>query len=162
MTVTPHFGLLEREQQRTCVSAVTLKLALPMVRLPPCEFVGILLSLCLSQKWDGGGVFPTFCLKCFMLCLFYCFAGSRVHNSSLLSLLMHPSISPESGGITFASWNVRGLGHVHKRAKVFSLLKSLSADILFLQETHIRPSSAKLLVEPDSQHSPVKPGVWRF
>ena len=35
------------------------------------------------------------------------------------------------------SWNVRGLGHVMKRAKV-SHLKSLSADILFLQETHVK------------------------
>lgn len=38
------------------------------------------------------------------------------------------------------SWNVRGLGHHIKRAKVFSHLKSLSSDIAFVQETHIRPS----------------------
>lgn len=38
------------------------------------------------------------------------------------------------------SWNVRGLGHHIKRAKVFSHLKSLSSDIDFEQETHIRPS----------------------
>lgn len=37
------------------------------------------------------------------------------------------------------SWNVRGLGNHVKRAKVFAHLKSLFADISFLQETHIRP-----------------------
>ena len=41
-------------------------------------------------------------------------------------------------GYKFVSWNVRGLGHVMKRAKVFAYLKSLSADIMFLQETHIK------------------------
>lgn len=38
------------------------------------------------------------------------------------------------------SWNVRGLGHHIKRAKVFTHLKSLSSDIAFIQETHMRPS----------------------
>lgn len=42
--------------------------------------------------------------------------------------------------ITFVSWNVRGMGHPIKRGKVFAHLKSLSADIIFLQETHIRPN----------------------
>lgn len=39
--------------------------------------------------------------------------------------------------ITLASWNVRGLGHVIKRSRVFAHLKSLKADIIFLQETHL-------------------------
>lgn len=39
--------------------------------------------------------------------------------------------------LTLASWNVKGLGHPIKRGKVFASLKSLKADILFLQETHI-------------------------
>ena len=38
------------------------------------------------------------------------------------------------------SWNVKGLGHPIKRAKVFTHLRSLSSDFVFLQETHIRPS----------------------
>lgn len=46
-----------------------------------------------------------------------------------------------SGGYNFVSWNVKGLGHVVKRAKVFSHLKSLGADIIFLQETHIKHTS---------------------
>lgn len=41
-------------------------------------------------------------------------------------------------GYKLVSWNVRGHGHIMKRAKVFTHLKSLSADIMFLQETHIK------------------------
>lgn len=51
------------------------------------------------------------------------------------------------GGIKIVSWNCNGLGHVVKRAKVFSHLKSLGADIVLLQETHIKSSAqAKLRV----------------
>lgn len=50
------------------------------------------------------------------------------------------SIRSGRGPITFISWNCRGLGGALKRGKVFSHLKSLSADIIFLQETHIRPT----------------------
>lgn len=58
---------------------------------------------------------------------------------------MHPDTLSPGGGITFTSWNVRGLGHVLKRTKVFSHLKSLSADVVYLQETHIGPTKEKLL-----------------
>lgn len=39
-------------------------------------------------------------------------------------------------------WSVRmsAAAHSVKRAKVFVLLKSLAADVVFLQETHIRSS----------------------
>lgn len=47
--------------------------------------------------------------------------------------------------ITFTSWNCRGLGKALKREKVFAHLKSLSSDIIFLQETHIRPVEQKRL-----------------
>lgn len=47
-------------------------------------------------------------------------------------------ISSQGGDITLASWNVRGLNSQVKRAKVFSYLRSISADIIFLQETHIK------------------------
>uniref|UniRef100_A0A9J8AIQ2 Reverse transcriptase domain-containing protein n=1 Tax=Cyprinus carpio carpio TaxID=630221 RepID=A0A9J8AIQ2_CYPCA len=47
-------------------------------------------------------------------------------------------ISSQGGDITLASWNVRGLNSQAKRAKVFSYLRSISADIFFLQETHIK------------------------
>lgn len=40
--------------------------------------------------------------------------------------------------VRFVSWNVKGLNGPIKRSRVFSHLKSLNADILFLQETHLR------------------------
>lgn len=39
--------------------------------------------------------------------------------------------------LKWISWNVKGLGHVIKRGRVFSHLMSLKPDIIFLQETHI-------------------------
>lgn len=48
-------------------------------------------------------------------------------------------------GINLVSWNVHGLGHSIKRAKVFAHLNSLAADVLVLQETHIRSSEQKHL-----------------
>uniref|UniRef100_A0A9J7XMZ7 exodeoxyribonuclease III n=1 Tax=Cyprinus carpio carpio TaxID=630221 RepID=A0A9J7XMZ7_CYPCA len=40
--------------------------------------------------------------------------------------------------IRIITWNVRGLGGQIKRSRVFSHLKTLSSDIMFLQETHLR------------------------
>lgn len=48
------------------------------------------------------------------------------------------SLSPQGGSLTLHSLNVRGLRTGLKRGKVFSHLKSLSGDIIFLQETHIK------------------------
>lgn len=46
---------------------------------------------------------------------------------------------PDEGHpVRFISWNVKGLNGPVKRAKVFSHLKQLKPDILFLQETHLR------------------------
>lgn len=53
--------------------------------------------------------------------------------------------SLKGGNVTLASWNVRGLNNQVKRAKVFSYLKSIPADIIFLQETHIRNSEQRRL-----------------
>lgn len=47
--------------------------------------------------------------------------------------------------LTLVSWNVRGLGHPVKRGKVFAYLKSLKADILFLQETHVKATQHRKL-----------------
>lgn len=47
--------------------------------------------------------------------------------------------------LTFTSWNCRGLGKALKRGKVFSHLKSLSSDLIFLQETHIHPTEQRRL-----------------
>lgn len=44
-------------------------------------------------------------------------------------------------GLTFSSWNVRGVNNPVKRGKVLTHLKSLASDIMFLQETHLNNSS---------------------
>ncbi len=44
-------------------------------------------------------------------------------------------------GLTFSSWNVRGLNNPVKRGKILTDLKSLASDIMFLQETHLNNSS---------------------
>lgn len=51
--------------------------------------------------------------------------------------------NPRTCPITFTSWNCRGLGKSLKRGEVFSHLKSLSSDIMFLQETHIQPTEQR-------------------
>lgn len=43
--------------------------------------------------------------------------------------------------IIFCSWNVNGLNEPVKRSKVLSHLKSLLADIIFLQEAHLKNDS---------------------
>lgn len=49
------------------------------------------------------------------------------------------NVSLQSGrNVTFVSWNVRGLNNPVKRGKVFSHLKTLGLDIVFLQETHLK------------------------
>lgn len=60
---------------------------------------------------------------------------------------MQGSHKTQLGGrdVTMVSWNVRGLGHAVKRDKVFRHLKSLSADVIFLQETHIKPTEQRRL-----------------
>lgn len=47
--------------------------------------------------------------------------------------------------LNILSWNVRGLNDIVKRSKVFAHLNCLHADILFLQETHIKHSCAHRL-----------------
>lgn len=49
-------------------------------------------------------------------------------------LCFHPFNVIET--LTLVSWNVCGLGHPIKQGKIFAHLKSLKADIVFLQETH--------------------------
>lgn len=53
--------------------------------------------------------------------------------------------STGQGNVTMVSWNVKGLGNAVKREKVFGHLKSLSADVIFLQETHIRTTEQRKL-----------------
>uniref|UniRef100_A0A8C9X622 exodeoxyribonuclease III n=1 Tax=Sander lucioperca TaxID=283035 RepID=A0A8C9X622_SANLU len=50
------------------------------------------------------------------------------------------------GDVTkIVSWNVRGLNHPVKRGKIMAHLKSLKADVIFLQETHIRNTARNKL-----------------
>lgn len=61
---------------------------------------------------------------------------------------MYDSQSTASVGsrnLQMVSWNIRGLGSVVKRGKIFKHLKSLSADIMFLQETHIKSVNQHIL-----------------
>ncbi len=50
-----------------------------------------------------------------------------------------------SCNLSLVLWNVKGLGHVIKRGRVFSHLKTLKPDIIFLQETHIGPNEQRRL-----------------
>lgn len=45
------------------------------------------------------------------------------------------------GNLTICSWNVNGIKEPVKRGKVLAHLKSLQADIMFLQETHLKKDS---------------------
>lgn len=40
--------------------------------------------------------------------------------------------------VKFASWNCRGLNGTLKRNKIMTHVNSLGADIMFLQETHLK------------------------
>lgn len=49
-------------------------------------------------------------------------------------------LSPTGTSITFASWNVRGLGKPTKLNKVLSHLDSLGVKVAYLQDTHLNKS----------------------
>lgn len=44
----------------------------------------------------------------------------------------------KNADLTFCTWNVKGVNEPVKRGKVLSYLKSLNANIIFLQETHLK------------------------
>lgn len=56
-----------------------------------------------------------------------------------------PSVNNALDFMSLVSWNIRGLGHPVKRGKVFSHLKSLKSDIIFLQETHVKATQLRKL-----------------
>ncbi len=58
---------------------------------------------------------------------------------------MYDSSVNSSSNLSLVSWNVKGLGHVIKRGRVFSHLKTLKPDIIFFQETHIGPNEQRRL-----------------
>lgn len=51
----------------------------------------------------------------------------------------------EEGAVRLLSWNVRGMNHPLKRRKVYMHLNKLKAEIIFLQETHIKQTTKALL-----------------
>lgn len=48
------------------------------------------------------------------------------------------NVKGASSSLNFSTWNVKGLNEPVKRGKILSHLKSLSSDIMFLQETHLK------------------------
>ena len=77
------------------------------------------------------------CVSCFII---FC-ALLRGYQIAFITGIMSVSVNVTRSSIndkfTLVSWNVKGLCHVIKRGCVFSHLKSLKPDIIFLQETHI-------------------------
>lgn len=53
--------------------------------------------------------------------------------------------SSKHSDINIVSWNVRGINTPLKRGKVYAHLRTLKAEICFLQETHIKKTAAKVL-----------------
>lgn len=53
-----------------------------------------------------------------------------------------------SSNVRFISWNIKGLGGAIKRCRVFSHLKRLKPDVVFLQETHMRNKDQVRLKSP--------------
>uniref|UniRef100_A0A8C9XSY8 exodeoxyribonuclease III n=1 Tax=Sander lucioperca TaxID=283035 RepID=A0A8C9XSY8_SANLU len=66
-------------------------------------------------------------------------------------MLRGPSKHSE-GGVNLVSWNVRGMNSPLKRGKVYAHIRTLKADICFLQETHIKKTAAKVLCPPWASH----------
>lgn len=67
-------------------------------------------------------------------------------QSTLTTFIDMITMSSNNGDVArIVSWNVRGLNHPVKRGKVLAHLKSLKADIIYLQETHIKNTAKQKL-----------------
>lgn len=53
------------------------------------------------------------------------------------TLIQHP----DGNVVKFVNWNCKGLNSLVKRNKVFHHLKYLGAHLIYLQETHLKPST---------------------
>lgn len=99
-------------------------------------------------EWGGGEFGLSVCVFPFWS-LYFLFWGKLLchccYKYNLYFSMAHRGYGAPPAGLTLVSWNVRGLGNSVKCAKVFSHLKSLSSDIAFLQETHIRPAECDRL-----------------
>lgn len=111
----------------------------------------------------------------FCFCCFICFGGVYIHMEKKDNLIVcffcfffslsspfysfcFPCFSEMAGlntglssrgiSVNIVSWNVRGLGGPIKRSRVFSHLKNLNSDIIFLQETHLQVKDHVRLRKP--------------
>ncbi len=66
------------------------------------------------------------------------FAFLLLFSIYMVNRNIDPSIAGSGTPLRFISWNIRGMGNPVKRSKVFTHLKRLNSDIVFLQETHLR------------------------
>lgn len=48
------------------------------------------------------------------------------------------NVNEKKVDLTFCTWNVKGVNEPVKRGKMLSHIKSLKADVIFLQETHLK------------------------
>ncbi len=55
------------------------------------------------------------------------------------------NVNNQQGAILFISWNIKGLNNLAKWSKIFSHLKSLKPDVIFVQETDLNIYSQKRL-----------------
>uniref|UniRef100_A0AAY4CIR4 Endonuclease/exonuclease/phosphatase domain-containing protein n=1 Tax=Denticeps clupeoides TaxID=299321 RepID=A0AAY4CIR4_9TELE len=63
------------------------------------------------------------------------------------------------GSLRSVRWNIKGLHHPIKRCRIFSHLKALAPEILFLQETHLRVNEhSKLKTAPTPRHISLNSG----
>lgn len=76
------------------------------------------------------------------------FHTSTIHVAQLLHKWLVLKWTPRGWLGTCVTWTVRGLDGQIQRSRVFSHLKSLSTDIGFLQETHLRITDQIRLSKP--------------
>ena len=105
----------------------------------------LLTSGMFSLVFPAGFVFVG-CFVCHFLIIYVFFVtqcpASSLYDTCQFSFLvplvrsmLNYSLKLEISHITFTSWNCRGMGKALKRGKVFSHLKSMLSEIVFLQET---------------------------
>ncbi len=81
----------------------------------------ILGDVCSHFVWESGMGVGGFSVLCFLFVefSFYFSLHDCFQRAYIFNFCMNPNLPSRSSGITFTSWNMRGLGHVLKRAKYF-------------------------------------------
>lgn len=65
-------------------------------------------------------------------------ANQSILDSHNLTQGATDSMKHKGKGLSFCSWNARGVTGQTKRGKVLSYLKTMSTDVIFLQKTHLK------------------------